>query len=168
MRTDWRSSPRATASSSAPSGGAVARPGADGARAVGEEQGEPDVGRRRAHCGGDLGEHARVDAALRGGGGALQQVGVERGSMFARTMKNAATDTRITATTRGHGGREHPDAGAQRDPVEELEAGGAAVGRLRGMRWVAITGGVSRSTYPTPRTVWISRGSPSASVLRRR
>lgn len=29
-------------------------------------------------------------------------------------------------------------------------------------------GGVSRSTYPTPRTVWISRGSPSASVLRRR
>ena len=29
-------------------------------------------------------------------------------------------------------------------------------------------GGVSRSTYPTPRTVWISRGSSEASVLRRR
>ncbi len=26
----------------------------------------------------------------------------------------------------------------------------------------------SRSEYPTPRTVWISRGSPPSSVLRRR
>ena len=29
-------------------------------------------------------------------------------------------------------------------------------------------GAVSRKAYPTPRTVWINRGSPSASVLRRR
>ncbi len=29
-------------------------------------------------------------------------------------------------------------------------------------------GHVSRSTYPTPRTVWMQRGSPPNSVLRRR
>ena len=65
---------------------------------------------------------------------------------------------------------QHPDPGAQRDLVQRLAAGaaepsGAAVPRRRGRPG---HGGVSRRTYPTPRTVWISRGSPSASVLRRR
>ena len=43
----------------------------------------------------------------------------------------------------------HSDGGYQREPGPKGHAG-------------------SRSTYPTPRIVWMSRGSPSASVLRRR
>ena len=52
---------------------------------------------------------------------------------------------------------------------------GALMARVQSVGRAAVAsgarrhhGGVSRRTYPIPRTVWISRGSPSASVLRRR
>ena len=53
---------------------------------------------------------------------------------------------------RGGGGDEHGDHDGHRGGQDEACA----------------EGHVPRRTYPTPRTVWMHRGSPPASVLRRR
>ena len=54
-----------------------------------------------------------------------------------------------------HRGQQHRQGDRQRREQRQPPAG-------------RLTGPVSRSEYPTPRTVWIKRGSPPSSVLRRR
>ena len=55
-------------------------------------------------------------------------------------------------------GRREDDGERDRDGRGESDAGAEAHARAHG----------SRSAYPTPRTVWIRRVPPPASVLRRR
>ena len=80
--------------------------------------------------------------------------------MLTRTVTNAATETSTTIS---------PATSAASIPIRLRRENRWSASRsdAAGGPRPGVTAG-SRSTYPTPRTVWISRGSPSASVLRRR
>ncbi len=116
--------------------------GIDGG-AVGEDVGHLDTARGKDGDRG-AGQLVGVDEVRGGHGpGAQQELGVELGLQLGG-------DREVRRCRGEGGGQADRQRDEQRDP--RMQAHGA----------------VSRRTYPTPRTVWTSRISPSSSVLRRR
>ena len=83
------------------------------------------------------------------------QVG-DRGRTRARDELGVELGPQLGGDGEVRSQRDQRDAETDGNRDEEGEAGAQA------------HGGVSRSTYPTPRTVCTSRDSPASSVLRRR